>query len=93
MKEKTKNFFKDKKNIIWETVGYITLALCIFGQIAVGSIYLVAQCAYLIANVAGVIRDYALNLPSANKVKDIFFTAITMGLIIVRIVAMARGVA
>lgn len=68
---------------LWEIVGYVTLALCIFGQIAVGYIYLIAQGAYLIANIGSVIRDFALNLPTANKVKDMAFTGITIGLIVI----------
>ena len=67
----------------WEIIGYVTLALCIIGQITVGKWYLLAQSAYLIANVAGVFRDFALHLPAANKVRDVVFTAITVALIIV----------
>ena len=74
-----------KNNTFWEIVGYSTLALCIFGQIAVGYVYLVAQVAYLIANTLGVIRDFALDLPRANKVRDIVFTAITLALITLKI--------
>lgn len=77
-----------KKETIWEIVGYIGLALCVFGQIAIGWVYLVAQCAYLLANISGVVRDFALKLPNANKVKDIVFTAITLALIVIRIVSM-----
>ena len=77
-----------KKETIWEIVGYIGLALCVFGQIAIGWVYLVAQCAYLLANISGVIRDFALKLPNANKVKDIVFTAITLALIVIRIASM-----
>ena len=44
-----------KKTVFWEIIGYITLLLCVFGQIAVGRMYLVAQSAYLIANLASVI--------------------------------------
>lgn len=77
-----------KKETIWEVVGYIGLALCVFGQIAIGWVYLVAQCAYLLANISGVARDFALKLPNANKVKDIVFTAITLALIVIRIVSM-----
>lgn len=69
----------------WEIVGYTTLALCIFGQITVGYFYIVAQIAYLIANIFGVIRDFALDLPRANKVRDIVFTAITLALIALKI--------
>ena len=77
-----------KKETVWEIVGYIGLALCVFGQIAIGWVYLVAQCAYLLANISGVVRDFALKLPNANKVKDIVFTAITLALIVIRIVSM-----
>lgn len=78
------------QNNIWEIVGYLTLALCIFGQITVGYVYLVAQIAYLIANIASVIRDYKLNLPRANKVKDVCFSAITVALIVIWIVLKVR---
>ena len=73
-------------NLFWEIVGYVTLALCVFGQITVGYFYLVAQVAYLIANIASVVRDFALKLPNANKVRDIVFTGITVALIIIRFV-------
>lgn len=74
-----------KAKIFWESIGYITLFLCVFGQIAVGYVYLIAQGAYLIANVASVIRDFVLKLPTANKVKDIVFSGITLALIIIYI--------
>lgn len=72
-------------NLFWEIIGYITLALCIIGQITVGYLYLTAQACYLIANLLGVVRDFALKLPTANKVRDIVFTAITIALIIIKI--------
>lgn len=84
---KLKNLTKEQKNTIaWELVGYITLALCVFGQITVGYFYIIAQLAYLIANFASVIRDFALKLPAANIVKDIVFTAITIALIIIKVI-------
>lgn len=73
------------KQTIWEIVGYMGLALCVFGQIAIGWFYLLAQFAYLIANVSGVIRDFALGLPPSNKVRDIAFSSITLALILIRI--------
>lgn len=76
----------NRKNLaIWETVGYITLALCVFGQIAVGKWYILAQTAYLISNALGVLRDYKMDLPKANKVRDWVFTGITLALIVVRV--------
>lgn len=72
-------------NAFWEIIGYLTLALCIFGQIAVGYLYITAQIAYLLANALGVVRDFALKLPNANKVRDIVFTAITIALIVIKL--------
>ena len=74
-----------KKQMIQEIVGYMGLALCIFGQVAIGWFYLLAQFAYLIANITGVVRDFALDLPPSNKVRDIAFSAITLALILIRI--------
>ena len=72
-----------QNNGLWEGVGYAALALCIFGQITIGYWYLLAQGAYLLANVVSVVRDFVLDLPRANKVRDICFTAITAALIVI----------
>lgn len=80
-----KNLTEKQKTVIWEVVGYIGLILCVFGQIAVGYLYITAQIAYLIANLSAVVRDFALDLPPANKVRDIVFTGITVALIIIRV--------
>ena len=74
-----------KSTILWETIGYITLLLCVIGQITVGWYFILAQSLYLLANIIGVIRDIALKLPRANLVRDIVFTGITIALIIIRI--------
>ena len=79
-------YVEKNKTMKWEIVGYICLALCIFGQIAVGYSYIPAQLLYLTANILNVVRNYALDLPTANKVRDVAFTAITVGLIVIRIV-------
>lgn len=73
------------KTRIWENMVYISLALCIFGQIAVGWMYLVAQGAYLIANLISVVRSFALGRPTGDKVRDITFFTITVALIAVRL--------
>ena len=72
--------------IFWEAIGYLTLAMLVFGQIAVGYLYLTAQFTYLCANILCVVRDVALKLPRANLVKDIVFSAITCGLIAIYLV-------
>lgn len=74
-----------KNQKLWETIGYITLALCIIGNVTVGNFYLFAQFAYLIANGIAVVRSFILERPTADKVKDITFFAITVALIIMRI--------
>ena len=85
MKAKAIQLWQNAK--FWEVIGYLGLALCLFGQITIGWFYLVAQFAYLIANVTGVVRDIALKLPKSNTVRDITFTAITIALIVIRIFA------
>lgn len=65
----------------WEIIGYLSLALCIFGQISVGYMYIPAQIVYLVANILSLTRSLTIKLPKANIVKDVVFTAITAGLI------------
>jgi hypothetical protein len=76
-------YVEKNTKILWEIVGYVGLALCIIGQITVGKWYPFAQFAYLLANVGNCVRNFALDLPTANKVRDFVFTGITIGLIIV----------
>lgn len=80
--KKVVNKMSSKTRMMWEIIAYIGLVLCVFGQITVGKFYLVAQFAYLIANISAVIRDFAIHLPPANKVKDMVFTGITLALIV-----------
>ena len=75
-----------KEKTIWEIIGYIGLVLLVFGQIAVGYAYIPAQIAFLIANLSSVIRDFKMQLPTANKVRDLVFSGITIGLIIIYII-------
>lgn len=79
-------YVEKNTKIKWEVIGYLCLALCIFGQIAVGYSYIPAQILYLTANVLNIIRNFALKLPTANKVRDICFTAITIGLIVIYLI-------
>ena len=69
----------------WEGVGYLSLALLVFAQIAVGYLYLTAQIVYLITNLTCVVRDVAIALPKSNLVKDIVFSAISASLIAIYI--------
>ena len=72
-----------KKSIFWELMGYITLIGLIIGQITVGYWYLFAQLIYLFCNAVNVVRDFSECMPCSYKVKDICFTAITIGLIFI----------
>lgn len=79
MSNKNKNFWYNAP--FWECIGYISLALCIFGQISVGYMYIPAQVVYLCANILSLVRSISIKLPKANIIKDVVFTAITAGLI------------
>ena len=70
-----------------EIIGYITLGLCLIGQVTAGKWYIFAQSAYLIANLMGVIRDFKLHLPPSNCVRDIVFAVITILLIVIKIIS------
>jgi hypothetical protein len=77
----------EKRNhVFWEVIGYITLTGLVIGQITIGYWYLFAQCIYLVCNIANVIRDFVQKMPTSYKVKDCFFTAITIGLIIIWVI-------
>ena len=73
------------KEKIWTDINYVVMATLIFGQITIGWFFLVGQGAYLIGNVINVTRDFKLNRPIADKVKDIAFLAITVGLLILKV--------
>ena len=75
-----------KKDVFWEVIGYISLFGLITAQIIVGYWYLFAQSIYLICNVASTIRCFAIHQNPADKVKNITFTAITVGLIVIKII-------
>lgn len=69
----------------WDNVGYAVMALLLIGQVTVGWLFMIGQGAYLIGNMLNVVRDFKLDRPKADKVKNICFTAITVGLIILYI--------
>ena len=75
-----------EKARFWDNVGYAILVLLLIGQITVGWAFFIGQGAYLIGNVINVIRDFKLDRPKADKIKNVCFTAITIGLIIIKII-------
>lgn len=76
---------KSKKELIWENLQVLTLALTIAGQALVGGLYLVAQCVWLIANVIAFSRNFILQRPLADKIKDGAMCGLTSALIILRV--------
>lgn len=75
-----------KKETIWEIIGYILLAGLVIGQVTIGYWYLFAQFVYLICNVTNVVRDFAQNMPTSYRVKDICFSALTLALIVIWVI-------
>ena len=67
----------------WTNMGYLVMALLLVGQVTVGWLFMVGQGAYLVGNVLNVVRDFKLGRPASDKVKNVCFTAITCGLIVV----------
>ncbi len=65
----------------WNRTVYLVLALTILGQIIVRGSYIWGQAAWFIANVLTLVRDFALDRPAADKVKNSCMLAITIGLI------------
>lgn len=76
---------KFNKEKFWENIQYLNLVLCLFGQVTIGWFFVSAQIAYLIADVIAVIRNFALNRPKADKIRDITFTVIALGIIIIKV--------
>ena len=66
---------------IWETVAYVCLALTIAGQVLTASNVLLAQWVWLVSNALFVARDFALDRPRADKVKDVAMLALTIGMV------------
>lgn len=75
-----------EKTKFWDNMGYVILGLLLVGQITVGWAFFLGQGAYLVGNVINVTRDFKLDRPKADKIKNICFTAITIGLIVIKLI-------
>ena len=78
-------------NKTWNNIGYVVLIVLLIGQVTVGWTFYIGQGMYLIGNALNVVRDFKLDRPRADKIKNICFLAITIGLIIIRIIQQIRG--
>lgn len=73
------------KKIFANEIGYFIMAMLIIGQCTVGEWFFFGQGIYLIANSLNVVRDFILERPASDKIKNVSFSAITLGLILIRI--------
>ena len=73
-----------EKEKFWENSMYAVIVLLVIGQITVGWLFYVGQGAYLIGNIISVLRDFKMDRPKADKIKNLLFVAITIGLIMLR---------
>ena len=70
----------------WDNMGYVILGLLLIGQVTVGWAFFIGQGAYLIGNTINLIRDFKLGRPVADKIKNTCFAAITIGLIVIKLI-------
>lgn len=73
-----------KKKAIWENLQLVTLFGTILGQILVGGLYFAAQSIWLACNVLALTRDFVLDRPKADKIKNAGLCGVTVALIALR---------
>lgn len=71
------------KAIFWDLVGYMSLSGALIGQVVVGWGYLVGQFIFLTSNICALVRCFKINQAAPDKVKNVCFTSLTIGLIII----------
>ena len=69
-------------NKFFENLQYVVLAGLIVAQCVVGANFYLGQFIYLLCNLTSVVRNFALERPTADKIKDCACAAITLGLIL-----------
>lgn len=69
----------------WENVALLCFGLTVLGQGFCGSLYLVAQGVWLIANVISLIRNIVLQRPKADKMRDSGLVGLCISLICLRL--------
>ncbi len=62
-----------------ENAQYLVFILLILGQVTIGKSYIVGQSIYLFANIISITRCFLLSRPTADKVKDMGCTVVTIG--------------
>lgn len=74
-----------KKEHIWEVLGYIAIAAALIGQIIIGENFLLGQGGFLIANIINTLRCFVIKQNMADKVRNVCFLAVTIGLMAVHL--------
>lgn len=76
---------KPTKIVMWENLQLGVLFGTILGQVLVGAFYFAAQSIWLTCNIIALARDIVLKRPMADKIKNASMAALTLGLIILRV--------
>lgn len=76
---------KDTRKTVWENLQVAVLMLTVAGQALVGGVYLLAQIIWMAANIIAFARNFALERPMADKVKDGAMCGLTGALIVLRL--------
>ena len=75
-----------EKTKIWDNMMYLIIALLLIGQVTVGWLFYVGQGAYLLGNGLSIVRDFKMERPKSDKIKNVCFFTITLGLIIIKMI-------
>lgn len=70
------------KDKIIDNILYVSIALCMAAQVVIGPSYILGQTLFLLANTINLVRTFLLKRPLSDKVKDVCFWGLTVGLII-----------
>ena len=65
---------------------YVVLGLIMVGQALMLVSVFAGQIAFLVCNVVALWRVFALNRPTADKVKDVACLALTLGLLVIKFI-------
>jgi hypothetical protein len=70
----------------FENLQYVVLVLFIVAQCTIGGVYLLGQGLYLIGNGIQIARSFYLKRPMSEKITNICFFGITLGLIVMALI-------
>lgn len=74
----------------FENLQYVVLAGLIIAQCVIGGSFYLGQGIYLAVNALSIVRSFALERPTSDKIKDISCFAITFGIIVFSLLTNAK---